>query len=165
MLLNFFAKRKLRKQLSKYVTADAVEAIVEGRLFDRSKIQLGWIEFIFVLIRAESPAQLSERIGLVADAGIKHDAVVHDLIGPMVVMAFGTIRAAQHSTTSRTSLVSHLQERFGNDIRIVHGATDGHFGLFGGDARFSFTFTFPRFDAALATLGRLEFGQTEELRT
>jgi len=80
-------------------------------------------------------------------------------------MAFGTLRAARHSATSRTSLVSHLQERFGSDIRIVHGAADGHFGLFGGDTGFSYTFTFPRFDAALAVLGRLEFGQTVELRT
>lgn len=164
MLTDFFAKRKLRKQLSEYISADVVEALVEGRPLDTPKIQAGRIEFVFVLVRADSPEHLAERIGLVADAGIEHHAVVHDLVGPMVVMAFGTPKAAEHVPMSRSELVSHLQQRFASDLRIVHGAADGHFGLFGGDTRLSYTFTFPRFDTALATLGRLEFGQTEELR-
>ena len=102
---------------------------------------------------AQSPEQVSERTGLVSDAGKQHDAVVHHLVGPMVVMAFETLRAAQHSPTSRAELVTHLQQRFGSDIKIVHGAADGHFGLYGGDTSWSYTFTFPGFDTALATLG------------
>lgn len=164
MLTNFFAKRKLRRQLGEYMSPDAVEVIVEGRPLNTPKIHAGRIEFVFVFVQADSPEQLAERIGLVADAGIEHQAVVHDLVGPMVVMAFGTLRAAENLPTSRSELVSHLQQRFASDIRIVHGAAYGHFGLFGGDKRFSYTFTFPRFDTALATLVRLEFGQTEELR-
>src|SRR5438034_3713735 len=162
-MLNFFAKRKLSRQLSEYLDSEAVQKLLDGRALDTPKIQSGRFEFVFVFVRADSPEQLAERIGLVADAGIEHRAVVHNLVGPMVVMAFGTLRAAQPSPMSRTELVSHMQQRFGSDIKIVHGAADGHFGLFGGDTRLSYTFTFPRFDAALATLGRLEFGHTEEL--
>jgi hypothetical protein len=79
----------------------------------------------------------------------------------MVVMAYGTLRPGEPSG-SRQQLVGHLQERFGADIKILHGAADGHFGNFGSEKRLAFTFTFPRFDTALATLGRLEFGQAEE---
>ena len=128
-----------------------------------TKIQSGPIEFVFVLVRADRPEQLAERVGLVADTGIEHEAIVHDLVGPMVVMSFGTLQPVQRSPAPRAELVAHLQERFGSDIRIVHGATHGHFGLFGSDKRISFTFTFAHFDKALAALGRLEFGQTEEL--
>ena len=128
-----------------------------------TKIQSGPIEFVFTLVRADRPEQLAERVGMVADTGMEHYAVVHDLVGPTVVMAFGTLQAAQHSSTSRAQLVAHLQKRFGSDIRIVHGATYGHFGSFGSDKRISYTFTFAHFDKALAALGRLEFGQTEEL--
>lgn len=163
-MLNFFAKRKLSRQLSEYLAPKAAQDLLDGRSLDTPKIQSGRIEFIFVFVRADSPEQLAARTGLVADAGIQHHAVVHDLVGPMVVMAFGTLGAAEHLPTSRSELVSHLQQRFSSDIKVVHGAADGHFGLFGGDTRLSYTFTFPRFDTALATLGRLEFGQTEELR-
>ena len=79
----------------------------------------------------------------------------------MVVMAYGTLRAGEPSG-SRQQLVSHLQQQFGAAIKIVHGAALGHFGLFGSEKRVAFTFTFPRFDQALATLGRLEFGRTDE---
>jgi hypothetical protein len=163
-MFNFFANRKLTRQLSELLDPEAVRDLLGERGLDTPKIQAGRIEFVFVLVRADSPEQLAERIGLVADAGVNHHAVVHDLVGPMVVMAFGTLRGAEHLPMSRSELVSHLQQRFSSDIRIVHGVADGHFGLFGGKTRLSYTFTFPRFDAALATLGRLEFGQIEELR-
>jgi hypothetical protein len=93
----------------------------------------------------------------------KHDAVVHSLVGPMTLMALGTLREALHPAASRAGMASDVQERFGSDVRIVHGAADGHFGNFGGDTSIHYTFTFPRFDAALTALGRLEFGQTAEL--
>ena len=76
-------------------------------------------------------------------------------------MAYGTPRQGEPSG-SRHQLASHLQQQFGSDIKIVHGAADGHFGSFGNEKRFAFTFTFPRFDHALAALGQLEFGRAEE---
>ena len=164
MFTEFFAKRKLRRQLGEHISASAVEAVLEGRPFGTANIQSGRIEFVFAFVRAQSPEQLAERIGVVVDAGIEHEAVVHDLVGPMVVMAFGTLRAAERSPTAPAELVSHIQQRFGSDIKIVHGAADGHFGTFGSEKRLAYTFTFPHFDTALTTLGRLEFGQTEELR-
>jgi len=151
------------QMLSKLVGADVAVSIVKGQPLAIPRIQSRRIEFVFVLIRADSPEQLSKRIGLVTDAGLKHGAVVHSVIGPMVVMAFGTLRWAQPADTSRTNLVNYMQERFGNDIRIAHGAADGHFGNFGGGKSIHLTFSFPRFEAVLAALGRLEFGQTEEL--
>ena len=159
-MLNFFAKRKSEKQLSEYLNPRAVRDVLDGHT-DTAKIHSGRIEFIFALVRADNPEQLAQRIGLIADAGIEHQALVHDLIGPMVVMAFGTLRPGEPSG-SRQQLVSHLQQQFGADIKIVYGAADGHYGNFGSEKRLAFTFTFPRFDQALATLGRLEFGRTEE---
>ena len=159
---DFFAKRRVRKQLNEYISPELVRDALEGRALDMPKIHSGLIEFIFVFARAETAQQLAERVGRVADAGIEREAVVHNLIGPMVVMAFGTLRETQ-SSGSRQQLVSDLQQQFGADIKIVHGATDGHFGSFGNKNRLAFTFTFPHFDRALAALGRLEFGLTEEL--
>ncbi len=159
-----FAKRKQIRQLGKYLSPGLVKAAAKGGSPPASpKIQSGRIEFVFVLLRADKPQQLEARIGLVTDAGYRHDAVVHTVVGPMVVMAFGTLRSARHSATSRTKLVGYMQEQFGSEVRIVHGAADGHFGNFVGDRSIHYTFTFPGFAAALATLGRLEFGQTEEL--
>ncbi len=160
-MLDFFAKRKVRKQLSEYLSPEAVQDVLDGRALDMLKIHSGRIEFIFAFVRADSPEHLAERIGLVADAGIEHNAMVHDLVGPMVVMAYGTLRPGEPSG-SREQLVSHLQQQFAADIKIVHGAADGHFGSFGSEKRLAFTFSFLRFDHALATLGRLEFGRTEE---
>jgi hypothetical protein len=116
------------------------------------------------LVRADTPQQLSERIGLVADISHQHDAAVHSVIGPLVVIAFGTLPSGQQPPGSRTLLISQLRERIHDNIKIVHGAVDGHFGSFGSEGLLSYTFAFPGFDSALAALGRLEFGQTEEFQ-
>jgi hypothetical protein len=159
-----FAKRKLISQLSTYLDPDLAKRVAEGGpLLGKPKIQSGRIEFVFVLVRADGAQQLETGIGLVTDAAQNHYATVHSVVGPMVIMAFGTIRSAQHSATSRTKLVSYMREHFGSDVRIVHGAADGHFGIFGSGRCLHYTFTFRRFETALAALGRLEFGQTEEL--
>jgi len=162
-MLNFFGTRKLSRRLSKYLNPKGVQDLINGRALNPPRILSGPIEFVFVFVRADNPQQLSARLGLVADEGIEHGAVVHDLVGPMVVMAFGTLADAKHSPGSRANLVARLQQRFGGDAKIVHGAADGHFGNFGSEKRCGYTFTFPHFDAALAALSRLEFGGTEEL--
>ena len=65
---------------------------------------------------------------------------------------------------SRSKLVKALGERFPRNLKILHGAVDGHFGLFGGKNRIAYTFTFPRFEEALAALGQLEFGEAREFK-
>jgi hypothetical protein len=160
-MLNFFAKRRLEKQLSEYLSPEAVQAVLDDGVLDPPRIHSGRFEFIFAFVRADSPEQLAQRIGRVAETGIEHEATVHDLIGPMVVMAYGTLRRGEPSG-SHQQLVSHLQQQFGADIKVVYGTADGHFGAFGSEKHLAFTFTFPRFDQALAALGRLEFGHAEE---
>lgn len=162
MLKAFLEKRKLGQRLREFVTDEAANAVVEGRPMDAPKIQAGRIEFVFALVRADTPQQLSERIGLAVETSFHHDAVVHSVVGPLVVIAFGTLPSSRQPPGSRKLLIGQLRERIRDDIKIVHGTVDGHFGPFGGKTLQSYTFTFPGFDSALARLGRLEFGQAEE---
>jgi hypothetical protein len=120
------------------------------------------IDFVFVLVRAASPERLAERIGQVADDGIERGATLYHIVGPMVIMAFGTFDG-EAPRGSRPDLVKHLREGFGGNIKIVHGTSDAHVGCFGSDRRLAFTFAFPLFNSVLATLGRLEFGVAEEI--
>src|SRR4051794_36940704 len=117
MLSAFFAKRRLRKQLSKFLSAEAADSIADGRI-GTPRIQAGRIDFVFVFVRADSTEELADRTGLVSEIGTEHGAVVHALVGPLVTMAFGTLKAAQHQPRSRITLVNHLQQRLGSDARI-----------------------------------------------
>lgn len=163
MFTKFFAKRRQKRLFSKLVNADVAKSIVEGKPLPIPKIEFGRIEFVFVWVRADGPEQLQERVELVLDFGYEHKIVVHSVVGPMVVMAFGTLRQVHHTATSRTDFVICLKERLDSNIKIVHGSADGYYGNFGSNRSVHYTFTFPHFDAALAALVRLEFGQTEEL--
>jgi hypothetical protein len=105
---------------------------------------------------------LSVAVARVADLAVAHGAVVHDLVGALVIIAFGTHPAASPQSSGRASLVQALREQLVSDIKIVHGASDGHYGLLGGETRMSYTFLVPQFDQILGTLSRLQFGESEE---
>jgi len=81
-----------------------------------------------------------------------------------VIVAFGTHPASSPESGSRSSLVQALREQLAGDVKIVHWAADGHYGLFGSQTRMSYTFLVPEFDSIFGALSRLQFGQTEEFR-
>jgi len=163
MFESFKKRRETERTLAGYLSPEAVATVIDGSL-DPRLITPGHIEFVLVFVRADTPAQVGERMGRVADIGLEHGAIAHDLVSSLVVLAHGTYPAPSEQPFSRAALVHALQHRFGSDIKIVHGAASGHYGNFGNATRLSFTFSVPRFDAALATLGGLAFGHTEEFR-
>lgn len=163
MIHEFLERRRVRKIFGKLVDSETVESLLrEGAQVQ--PLKHGHIEFIVAFVDGESPAQVSERIAQVADLAVTHGATVHDLVGALVIVAFGTHPASLPESGSRSSLVQALREQLAGGVKIVHGAADGHYGLFGSETRMSYSFLVPQFDQILGALSRLEFGQTEEFR-
>jgi hypothetical protein len=160
MIHEFFQRRRIRREFAKLIDFKALDPL--GRELPSRPIKAGRIEYVFAFVRGESAAQISERVGRVADLAINHRATVYDLIGALVIVAYGTHPASTPSSTERTSLVHALHEQLGADIKILHGVANGHYGLFGGELRVAYTFLVPHFDRMLAALGRLQFGETKE---
>lgn len=164
MFRSFLKRRRLEHDLAKYVSLDRVKAIPEGRESASPSVVSGPIEFVFAIIRADTPDMLSERMGVVVDLSHAHGAVVHHLVGPMIVIAFGTFPGQASSPELRKALVTSLHQRLQSDTKILHGSAQAHYGNLGSATRISWTFTFPEFDQALVATGGLEWGQTEEFR-
>ena len=161
MIHEFLERRKVKKAFEKLVDPETVESLLRDGA-QPQQLKQGRIEFVLAFVRGESPAPVSERIARVADLAVAHGAVVHDLVGALVIIAFGTHPAASPESGGRASLVQALREQLVSDIKIVHGAADGHHGLLGGETRMSYTFLVPQFDHILGTLSRLQFGESEE---
>lgn len=161
MIQEFLEKRRVRKIFGKLVDSETVESL----LCDGAQVQplkRGRIEFIIAFVRGESPARVSERIARVADLAVTHGATVHDLVGALVIVAFGTHPSSPPESGGRPSLVQSLREQLAGDVKIVHGSADGHYGLFGSKTRMSYTFLVPQFDSVLGALSQLQFGESEE---
>ena len=164
MLREFLEKRRVRKIFGKLVAPDKVEAILRGDGLERQPLRPARIEFVLVYVHGDTPEEISGRVGRVAEIAVSHNGVVHNLIGPLVVVAFDTIRTTAPITGARQSLVEHLNRELSSHLKIVHGAADGHYGLIGSGSRMAYSFLLPRFDAMLGTLSRLEFGEIEEFQ-
>jgi hypothetical protein len=161
MVDEFLENRRVRKALEKAVDPGTAESLLRDGV-QPPQLQQGRIEFVLAFVRGENPAQVSDRTARVADVAISHGAMVHDLIGALVIVAFGTHPSSSPDSGSRSSLVQALREQLAADVKIVHGAADGHYGLFGSQARISYTFLVPHFDRILGALSRLEYGNCEE---
>ncbi len=160
MIRAFLEKRRVRRAFEQLVDRAAFESLSNG--LSSQPIKSGRIGFILAFVRGESPVQVSERIERVAELAVTHDATVHHLVGALVVMAFGTHPALSQQSGNRSALVHVLHEQWASDIKIVHGAANGHYGLFGSEPRMSYSFLVPQFDSLLGALSRLQFGETEE---
>lgn len=158
MIHEFLEKRKVRKAFEKLVDPETLEALLQDGGERQPSIKQGRIAFV----RGESPSQVSERMARVADIAVEHGVVVYDLVGGLVIVAFGTHPASPPQSSGRASLVQALRGELAGDVKVVHGAADGHHGLFGSDTRLSYTFVVPQFDAILGALSRLQFGESEE---
>ena len=163
MIRTFLEKRRVKRAFEKLVAPETVESLLRDGA-QAEPLKHGRIDYVLAFVRGESPAQVSERIARVADIAVTHGATVHDLVGALVIVAFGTHPASSPESGSRSSLVQALREQLAGDVKIVHGAADGHYGLFGSQTRMSYTFLVPEFDSILGALSRLQFGQTEEFR-
>jgi len=161
MIRTFLEKRRVRRAFEKLVDPETVESLLRAGVAPQP-FKHGRIDFIIAFVRGESPSQISERISRVANLAMAHGATVHDLVGALAIVAFGTLPASSPESGSRSSLVQALRDELAGDIKIVHGAADGHYGLFGSQVRMSYTFLVPQFDRILGALGRLEFGESEE---
>jgi hypothetical protein len=163
MIHEFLERRRVKKAFEKLVDPETLESLLRDDA-QPQQLKQGRIEFVLAFVRGESPAQVSERIARVADVAVSHGAVVHDVVGALVVIAFGTHPAALPKPGGRSSVVQTLREHLAGDIKIVHGAADGHYGVFGGQTQMSYTFLVPQFDHILGILSRLQFGESEDFK-
>lgn len=122
------------------------------------------IEFVFVIVVGGTPEEVSRQLGLVGDLAREHDAQVNAMVCSLVVIDFRHHPEGKLACESRRKLVGAIREKLGDKVKAVHGAANGHSGLYGSEKHIlAYTFTFPEFEAAIALLTRLKFGETEEL--
>jgi hypothetical protein len=154
-------ERRVKRAFEKLVDAKTVETVLSG---GAQPLKRGRIDFILTFVGGTEPEQVSERIAKVARLAVQHGATIHHLVGTLAVLAFGTQAASPPAPGARRSLVTALHEKLGGDIKIVHGAADGCYGLFGADTEATFTFLVPHFDRVLGVLSQLALGGVAEFR-
>lgn len=164
MIRRIIEKRRAERVFKRLAGPETVKAVLHEP-GEEQPLRQGRIEFILAFVRGENPTRVSEHVSQVVDLAGTHGAAVQTIIGALVVVTFVTSPGSPASTTGRLSLVQTLREQLASDLKLVHGAAEGHYGLFGSKERIvSFTFLVPRFDHALGALGRLGFGESEEFR-
>ncbi len=154
-------KRRVKRPFEKLVDPKTVESLLNS---EPQPLKQGRIDFIVAFVGGTGADQISERVAEVAELGIQHGATVHHLVGALAIMAFGTQPVTSPAPGSRPALVAALRDRLGGDIKIVHGAADGCYGLLGAKSTVSYTFLVPQFDRVLGVLSGLAWGAVEEFR-
>ncbi|HEV2692907.1 MAG TPA: hypothetical protein VG347_08440 [Verrucomicrobiae bacterium] len=150
--------------MGKYVTPDVLESILREDGAKSSTFTAAPIEYVLVFVRGDTPDDISQRVGKVAEIAMSHDGTVHALIGALIIIAFDNLPAASLAAGKRIALVEHLSRELSSHLKIVHGAADGHYGNIGSKIRLTYSFLLPHFDAILGRLSSLEFGQIEEFK-
>ncbi|HWX20570.1 MAG TPA: hypothetical protein VN578_11785 [Candidatus Binatia bacterium] len=153
----------MKRTFGKLVEPEVVEAMIEGRE-ERPPLTESQIEVVLVFVRGNTPKEISELIGRVGQVATAHQAFIDGLSASVIVATFGAHPASHPAPGARAALVAGLLEQFGASIKVVHGAGQGCYGLFGVGDTLRYSFIFPGFDAALGLLSRAEFGTAQEFK-
>jgi len=162
VIRDFFEKRRIRKSMSKYLSPEVMDKVLNASQSDMFKLREGLIDFVCVAVRGETPQVVSQRMGLVADLAVLHRATVYDLVSGIVIGAYGLLADEGDPVQNRLNFWASLSTDLKGDVKMVHGTTAGHFGNIGGKDRISFSFIAPGFLDALAVLAALPFGEACE---
>jgi hypothetical protein len=123
-------------------------------------LEAGEIGYALVMVRGDSPQEISRRMGRVAELGAERGAAADALTSGLVVLSFGTL--PQRGPGDRGGLIAALLLDLAADMKAVHGAGPGWFGTLGGPTRYAYGFILPHLEHALGRLAAMPFGDTEE---
>jgi hypothetical protein len=158
-----FGKLKVKRAFEKVVNPEAAEALADGGA-KRAPLTESSIEIVLVFVRGETPEELSRLIGCVGEIAAAHEAFVYSLCGSLVSATFGAHPNSHPGPSARADLARDLLRELGTNIKVVHGAGRGCYGLFGASKNLFYGFDFPKFDSALGLVGRAEFGTIQEFK-
>jgi hypothetical protein len=164
MIREFLQRRAIRRAFSRYISPEALDALLSGQLPDPDALPLrtGEIGYVLAWLRGDSAEQISERMGRTAEIAVQYGGITDCMVSGLIVVCFGALQLADSQPRDRSGLVAALIQEYGEDIKLVHGTSWGHYGNLGGSKRLAYSFVLPEFERALARLCALQFGQTEE---
>jgi hypothetical protein len=160
MIRRILERALVRRAFRRYSSATRQALAGEQESPFPGELHTADIGYALVMLRADTPAELSRRMGRAAELAEAHRAFCNVLVSGLVVLSIGTL--PQLGAGDQAQLIAALVLEFGADVKIVHGAAAGQYGTLGGPGRFSYGFILPVFDEALGRLSALPFGDTEE---
>ena len=167
MIRECFQRRAVRRAFSRCISPEALDALLSGQLSDPDALSLhnGEIGYVLAWVRGDSAEQISKRMGRTAEIAAYYGGITDCMISGLIVVCFGTLQVANPQPQDRSGLVAQLIQEYGEDIKLVHGTSWGHYGNLGGPKRMAYSFVLSEFERALGRLCTLQFGQTEEYST
>ncbi len=156
-------KKRVRSVFERLVSPSVVNELLKGE-FTLPPFTEEHLEFVFAIVASGTPEEVNGRLGMVSDLAREYDASINSIVCSLIVLDFRHHPKTKLASESRRKLVGAIREKLGDKVKVVHGAAIGHSGLFGSEKHIlSYTFSFPGFEAAIAVLARLKFGEAEEL--
>jgi hypothetical protein len=167
MFNSFFNRREKERSVklfSKYIDRKMVVKLsatdnIEG---SRNNLSEGSVEYVFVLIEADSANETARQLGSVAKIAQESGWMVQAFVCNVVVLVSGTLLIEQTVLLERSSLVGKLIETLASNVKIVHGQEIAHFGLMGSDDRLTYGVLLPSFVTIVTLFNSVPLGQACE---
>ena len=160
--MGFIKNWTLKKTFSQFLTKEGLDKLESGELGQSSNVlKESNLEFVFISVNGISAQEISNRMGLIADLALEHNGFVDSMVSSIVLVIYGIFPTQPGK--SRHTLIEALSNKFGSEIKVVHGKTVGHYGNLGGPQRMSFSFIILEFLDLITQLAAIDFGVIKEI--
>jgi hypothetical protein len=152
-------RARTRKAFSLYLSPEMVEraaASAADMLPKRTEIS-----FIIFQVRDDPPEIVRTHLERAFPLIHQHGGVIEVIFSSLSLVSFGLIPSG--APDRRVEVAESLLSALGTDVRLVHGKTEGLFGMHGRDFGLFFGCLIPGTGQLLAKLLQLDFGQSAEV--
>ncbi len=164
MIREYLKRRRTRKTFQELLDKNVVESVLQGNLnADVLQLKPAAMELIVAVVRGNTPELVVERMGCVVDVAARNNAMVFDMVSSMVIVAYGIFPQQHWGFGNRFTLVQELTAQLREDIKIIHCARRGVYGILGSRTRVSYSFVVSGFVEMLGLLVSMNFGETRDL--
>jgi hypothetical protein len=152
-----------RNPFEEYVSPQVIGKLLREAGSEIKPPEVKHLQFVVALADDTNPQEVPAMISKVTDALLRHHVHVLQITSSLFVALLGVPFTEGNTPEVRRELVDALLRENGERIRIVHGECDGAFGMFGGQARWTYGAVIPGFSGVLKKLLETKFGTAVEI--
>ncbi|HXN26829.1 MAG TPA: hypothetical protein VN902_06880 [Candidatus Acidoferrales bacterium] len=151
--------------MEEYVSPEPISKVLRGIKPEITPPEVKHFQFVVILADDMYPQKAPAIISAVMGTLVEHRANVSTVTPVLFVALLGVPFPEGNSAEARRGLVDALLRENGDLIRIVHGESDGAFGMFGGHGRWTYGALLPGLAGILGKLVGAKFGTAVEVES
>ena len=131
---------------------------------DAAGFETGEIDFLFVLLKSGDLDEFNSTLEDLLDTAVDQNGTVMQVLSSLALIVYNLpVFPEPHPRQARLGLVEALQNKFADQLKIVHGSATAAVGNIGSERRMTYSAVFSDLGKVIDKLSAIDYGEDAEV--